>query len=95
MTMASIRKYYKVPTKRGARILYTGGKQPATGVITSALPSGLKFRARLDGEKFTRVFHPTWEITYLPPPNTHVNTDRANAPSAVDATSPQGANQSA
>lgn len=57
--MDYIRTYYKVPAKRGGKVLYKG----MHGVITSA--RGGYLRIRLDGEKRIGSYHPTWEITYL------------------------------
>jgi hypothetical protein len=63
MSMEFIRAYYNVPAKRGARVEYTGGITPKTGVITSARDS--KINILMDGLKYTRPYHPTWEIRYL------------------------------
>jgi hypothetical protein len=66
MSMARIRKCYGVPAKRGMRVRYTGdGKdKPQLGTITSA--RGYQLRIRLDGYKISHIFHPTWELEYLP-----------------------------
>lgn len=68
MTMQRIRQRYGVPAKRGARIRYTGeGKDnPEYGIITNA--RGHHLRIRLDGQKLSYIFHPTWEIEYLTEP---------------------------
>lgn len=58
MSMDYIRRYYKVPAKRGMRIKFCG--QPA--VITSTTRAYL--RIRVDGDDFSIVVHPTWEIEY-------------------------------
>lgn len=67
MSMAWIRKNYRVPAKRGGRIEYTGGWKDKTkstfGTIRSAI--GGRLRIQMDGEDHTSIFHPTWEITYL------------------------------
>jgi hypothetical protein len=63
VSMKYIRDYYSVPAKRGARVEYTGGKTPKTGVITSA--SGAKINVRMDGMLNPRPYQPTWEIRYL------------------------------
>ena len=60
--MEYVRKYYGVPAKRGMKVTYTGGSKPKTGVITSA--PGAKLMIRMDGMKFSRRYHPTWELTY-------------------------------
>jgi hypothetical protein len=49
---------YAVPAKIGGRVEYTGGKEPKLGTITGA--SGP------DGAKYAMLFHPTWELKYLP-----------------------------
>jgi hypothetical protein len=66
MSMDYIRRQYGVPAKRGARVRYTGGLSPAEGRITSA--RGPHIRVRLDGEKRSDVYHPTWKIEYLDAP---------------------------
>ncbi|MEV0367544.1 hypothetical protein [Nocardia fusca] len=63
MSMQYVRWYYGVPAKRGGRVRYTGEGEPRLGTITSA---DHRLRIRLDGEKHTRIFHPTWELEYLP-----------------------------
>lgn len=62
MSMQWIRDYYKVPARIGGRVTYLG--QP--GQIVCA--AGQYLRIRLDGEKRSRIFHPVWEIAYLPEP---------------------------
>jgi len=66
MSMAAVRKRYGVPAKRGARVRYTGeGKdKPELGTIAST--RGHHLRIRLDGIKGTHIFHPIWELEYLP-----------------------------
>lgn len=61
MSLAYIRRNYGVPARRGAKVLYQG--KPA--VITSA-PSH-RLRLRFEGEKRAsrKIFHPTFQITYL------------------------------
>lgn len=67
MSLQYISQMYGVPAKRGQRVRYTGDKGPkgATreGVITSA--HGAHLRIRLDGDSFSNIYHPTWEIEYL------------------------------
>ncbi|MFC4373348.1 hypothetical protein ACFO5K_04465 [Nocardia halotolerans] len=63
MSMKYVRDYYAVPAKRGGRVRYTGDGAPRLGTITSA---DHRIRVRLDGEKRPRIFHPTWELEYLP-----------------------------
>jgi hypothetical protein len=57
--MDYIRAAYGVPAKRGGRIQYRG----QLGTITGA--DGGYLRIRLDGEKRSKRFHPTWLIEYL------------------------------
>lgn len=65
MSMAWVRKNYRVPAKRGMRVIYTGeGKdKPEHGTITSATNG--RVNIRLDGHKHSYPFHPTWELSYL------------------------------
>lgn len=67
MSMAYIRKFYGVPAKRGARVEYTGGNVPVTGTIVGSDNSG-RLRVRMDGKSHAGIYHPTWEIRYLPAP---------------------------
>lgn len=61
--MQYIRDTYGVPAKRGARVEYTGGKEARKGTITGA--GGCGILVRLDGDKHSLPFHPTWELRYL------------------------------
>lgn len=63
MTIAYIRKTYNVPARRGGRIEYCGGKKPELGTITVA--RGAYLLIRLDGQKASFPYHPTWSIRYL------------------------------
>lgn len=65
MSMAYIRKYYKVPAKRGGRVRYTGRDKPILGTIRAARHGYL--RIQLDGEAYAGIFHPTWELEYITP----------------------------
>jgi hypothetical protein len=56
-----IRERYKVPAEVGRRVFYKG----QLGIITSA--RGCYIRVRLDGEKRSDIYHPTWEMVYLEP----------------------------
>ena len=40
-----------------------GGQPPVDGTITGS--DGAHLRIRLDGNKHSYVFHPTWKIEYL------------------------------
>jgi hypothetical protein len=69
MGMAWVRKYYRVPAKRGGRVEYTGEgpHKPELGTITS-VRSG-RLMVRLDGHKLSYPFHPTWALRYLDAPS--------------------------
>lgn len=54
-----IRRYYRVPAFKGAKIKYQGND----GVIRGGTSSYLL--VRLDGEKTNITCHPTWQIEYL------------------------------
>lgn len=64
MSMAYIRQTYGVPAKRGARVEYTGEISPTIGTVTGS--EGARLRIRMDGEPHTGIYHPTWELRYLP-----------------------------
>ena len=68
MSMDYIRSVYNVPAKRGGRVEYTHPKPSRFGTIVRA--DGARLRIRLDGDKHAGVYHPTWELRYLPEPNT-------------------------
>jgi len=61
--MQWVRDSYGVPAKRGGRVRYTGDQSPQLGTITGTRHGSL--RIRLDGEKRSVPFHPTWELEYL------------------------------
>ncbi len=65
MSLHWIRKTYGVPARRGFRVEYTGRPAPILGTITGA--NGGRLKIRLDGEKHSRSYHPTWELRYLEP----------------------------
>lgn len=54
-----VRRVYGVPARRGMRVVADG----KPGVITSG--AGEHIRIRLDGEKHSGHWHPTWHIDYL------------------------------
>lgn len=56
--MADIRRRYRVPAKRGMRV--RAHLRP--GTITGS--DGVSVRIRLDGEKRSAPYHPTWRIQY-------------------------------
>ncbi len=61
--MDYIRRYYKVPAKRGGRVRYSGGTTTMYGTIKSA--RGGYLMILLDGDKYPKTFHPTWKLEYL------------------------------
>lgn len=63
MSMDYIRSHYAVPARKGARVEYTGGKEPRQGTITGA--EGAHLLIKLDGQKHSLPYHPTWKLTYL------------------------------
>jgi len=70
MNLQYISTAYNVPAKKGQRVRYTGDKGPnkpaREGVITGA--KGAHLRIRMDGDSFSNIYHPTWEIEYLQEP---------------------------
>ncbi len=59
MSMEYIRTYYKVPAKKGQKVMALG----KLGVITGA--RGAHLRIRLEGQKRSSLYHPTWEMQYM------------------------------
>lgn len=59
MSIEYIRKTYKVPAKVGGKIIFEGHP----GIITGT--NGPHLRIRLDDEKRSGYYHPTWNIEYL------------------------------
>jgi hypothetical protein len=51
----------KVPAEKGGRIRFKGKYM---GTITGE--RGCYLRITLDGDKNSGIYHPTWEIEYLP-----------------------------
>ena len=64
MTMQYIRDAYKVPARRGARVEFNGHAYPKVGTITGSMDA--RICVRMDGEKHTGIYHPTWRMRYLP-----------------------------
>jgi hypothetical protein len=58
--MEYIRKFYNVPAKRGARIIYGASWY---GTIVGS--KGAYLRIRMDGENKIKSYHPTYLITYI------------------------------
>ena len=63
MGIEQVRKSRGVPAKRGGRVRYTGSGRVQYGTIKSAKHGYLKIL--LDGDKWPKTFHPTWELEYL------------------------------
>jgi|APCry1669190770_1035315.scaffolds.fasta_scaffold63812_2 hypothetical protein len=63
MSLAYIRNFYDVPAKRGGRVEYYGATPTRFGTIIGA--SGAYIRIRLDGDKYSHPYHPTWCLKYL------------------------------
>lgn len=59
MAFDYIRRHYKVPAKKGGRVLFQG----RPGVIVGSYQCYIK--VRLDGERRAGVYHPTWEMVYV------------------------------
>lgn len=58
-TFEYVRTHYRVPARRGLRVV--GDGKP--GVITGA--DGAHILIRLDGEKLSLPWHPTWHMRYI------------------------------
>jgi hypothetical protein len=66
--IASIRAYYGVPAKRGGRVRLGRRFGPfagCEGVITGSERGAMRLLIRLDGQNYTGIYHPTWELEYL------------------------------
>lgn len=67
MSMASIRKQYGVPAKRGTRVCYSGESGHVhEGVIVGSRGAYLRIRFSTLYDGRTGDFHPTWQLRYLP-----------------------------
>lgn len=58
--MRRIRDYYRVPAKRGMRVVFDG----KPGLITSACRTSMHLFFRADGAKRSVRIHPTWHVDY-------------------------------
>lgn len=63
MSLEHIAATYRVPAKEGGRVRYTGGGAQKTGTIIGSRNAHLRIKMD-DGE--TGLYHPTWEMEYLP-----------------------------
>lgn len=59
MGMKYIRDQYGVPAKKGRRVKFKG----KPGIIVGS--HGPYLRIKLDEEKKSAVYHPTWEMEYV------------------------------
>lgn len=62
--MEYIRNNYSVPAKVGGRVEYTGDPGVTRQGIITGERNGL-LRIRLDGNRRSLSFHPTWKLRYL------------------------------
>ena len=62
MTAAWVREHYRVPAKRGMRVIADG----RPGKIVGFAGAAGHLRIRLDGSRYVTSWHPTWRIEYLP-----------------------------
>lgn len=65
MSMAWIRSQYRVPAKRGGRVEYRPRANEAARLGTITGTRGHHLRIRLDGDKWSGGYHPTWALRYL------------------------------
>lgn len=67
MSLTYIRHAYSVPARKGQRVRYTGncarGGEARLGTITGA--SGQYLRIRMDGDRLSNIYHPTWELEFV------------------------------
>ncbi len=65
MSLKYIRGRYGVPAFRGSRVEYTASDgEKMQGTITGSAQSA-RLRVRLDGNKNSFLFHPTFNLVYL------------------------------
>lgn len=58
MSMDYVRRYYRVPAKRGGRVKFAGDLATITG------SDGARLRIRCD-DGARLIVHPTWRMEYL------------------------------
>jgi hypothetical protein len=78
-----IRDYYHVPAYVGVCVIVPG-KEPAkdrTGTIAGAEGSNLK--VELPGKKHPQIYHPTWEMIYLPSGQAPISFRECDQPKAA------------
>jgi hypothetical protein len=65
VSIAEIRRQRGIDCRVRQRVRYTGGTSgPREGTIVGTW--GGYLRIRLDGENHAGVYHPTWELEFLP-----------------------------
>jgi hypothetical protein len=52
-----------VPAKHGSRVEYSGGGKLKRGTVTGV--DGAHLMIRMDDEKVSLPYHPTWELRFL------------------------------
>lgn len=81
MSLERIRSLYGVPAKRGARVVYFGDGKLARGVVTGS--AHMYIRVRLDGERRSGRYHPTWMLDYEDAPSLAVYIPAKDDPANV------------
>lgn len=66
MSFDYINRNYQLSVKKGSRIAYTGDKKMGRRLGTVTGTHGAHLMIRLDGDKNSFPFHPTWEIEHNP-----------------------------
>lgn len=78
MSIQWIRDNYGVPAKRGGRVEYTPCEGSKDGVALGTIvgTSGQYLKIRLDGDKTSFSYHPTWQLRYLDAPSPSPSGER-------------------
>lgn len=64
MSMHHIRKYYRVPAKRGARVKFTWRTPGRLGTVVGSCDQYLRVRFD-DSPKRVETVHATWELEFM------------------------------
>lgn len=75
--MEYIRRTYGVPAKRGMRIEYMSGRDYELMDGTIVGSKGGYLRIRLDGNRHSGLFHPTYNLVYFTPNGRHSTGDQS------------------
>ena len=67
MSLEYIRNYYGVPAKRGMKVKFFNKSSIIVG------SRGAYLKIRLDGERDSKPYHPTYELEYVG--STHIGSD--------------------